>query len=105
MTDIKDLKEYTNTKNRHKLMPYKKNIEYLLNNNASQVAIIKYLDEKENLPVTKPTLSKFIKRYIKKEPYKPPVKNEKNLSSNEEEKIKKEDDTPKSQKKSLYLLD
>ena len=100
MTDIKNLKEYTNTKNRHKLMPYKKNIEYLLNNNASQVAIIKYLDEKENLPVTKPTLSKFIKKHIKKTSYAPKEKNDNN--NNEKKEDEKNQNEPQKLKDSVF---
>lgn len=74
MTDKKDLKEYINTKKSSKLLPYKENIKYLLDNNASQVAILKYLEEKENLPVARPTLSTFIKKHIKKTPYTPKEK-------------------------------
>ena len=74
MTDIKDLKKYTNTKKSSKLLPFKKNIKYLLDNNATHVAILEYLDEKENIQVTRPTLSNFIKRYITKKPFVPEEK-------------------------------
>ncbi len=82
MTEIKDLKKYTNTKKSSKLFPYKENIKYLLDNNASQVAIIEYLDKEEDLQVTRPTLSDFIKKHIKKTPYTPKEK-EKNTQKKE----------------------
>jgi hypothetical protein len=74
MTEIKDLKKYTNTKKSSKLFPYKENIKYLLDNNASQVAIIEYLNKEEDLQVTRPTLSDFIKKHIKKTSYTPKEK-------------------------------
>jgi hypothetical protein len=87
MIDKNRLKEYTNTKRCSKLLPYKENIKYLLDNNASQVAIIRYLDEQENLSVTRPTLSDFIKKHINKKPFTP--KEKKSTTNNEENKPKK----------------
>jgi len=77
MIDIKNLNKYTNTKKSSILFPYIEHIKYLLDNNASQVAIIRYLDEEENIKITRPALSKFIKKHIKKEPYTPPTKEKK----------------------------
>lgn len=88
MTKQEDLKKYTNTKKSSKLLPYKENIKYLLENNASQVAILKYLEEKENLSVTRPTLSTFIKNHIRKTPFVPKEKKEETPSNKEQKKLK-----------------
>jgi ribosomal protein L11 len=72
-----------------------------IENNATQVAIIEYLDKKENLSVTRPTLSYFIKKHIKKTPYSPKEKGDNN--NNNKKKDEKIQNEPK--KKSLYLLD
>jgi hypothetical protein len=100
MTDIKNLKEFTNTKKGSKLLPYKKNIEYLLDNNATQVAIIEYLDKKENLSVTRPTLSYFIKKHIKKTPYTPKEKSDNN--NNDKKEDEKNQDEPQKLKDSVF---
>lgn len=89
MTDINDLKEFTNTKKGSKLLPYKRNIEYLLDNNATQVAIIEYLHKKENITVTRPTLSYFIKKHIKKTPFTPKDKSTKKENETNQNKPKK----------------
>ncbi|SFV58417.1 hypothetical protein MNB_SV-14-173 [hydrothermal vent metagenome] len=98
MTDQKDLKKYINTKKSSKLLPYKDNIKYLLDNNASQVAILRYLDEKENITVTRPTLSNFIKKYIKKTPYTPKEKSDKSNNKKDE----KNQDKPQKLKDSIF---
>ena len=98
MTDQKDLKKYINTKKSSKLLPYKDNIKYLLDNNASQVAILRYLDEKENLTVTRPTLSNFIKKYIKKTSYTPKEKSDKSNNKKDE----KNQDKPQKLKDSIF---
>ncbi len=100
-----DLKKYAYQKKESVLKKHIDDIKTLLDHGATQSSIIEYLKDKKNEETTQSNLSKFIKRYIKKEPYKPPVKNEKNLSPSEEDKIKKEDTQAKSKKKSLYLLD
>jgi len=101
MTDIKDLKKYTNTKKSSKLFPYKDNIKYLLDNNASQVAIIDYLDKDENLQVTRPTLSDFIKKHIKKTPYTPKEK-EDNSQEKETQKEETKKEEPEKLRSSIF---
>ena len=92
------LKRYAYKKNASILTEHIEDIKILLEHHATHDSIVEYLKEEKDVTTSRSNLSKFIKRHIKKEPYKPLVKNE-------EDKIKKEDDTPKPQKKSLYLLD
>ncbi|HHD80838.1 MAG TPA: hypothetical protein ENK99_04450 [Campylobacterales bacterium] len=103
--NLDDLNKYAYKKKESILKKYINDIKTLLDNGATQNSIIEYLKDKKGEKTTQSNLSKFIKRYIKKEPYKPPVKNEKNLSPNEGNRTKKEDSQPKPKKKSLYLLD
>lgn len=95
MNNKEILKKYTNTKKQPILLPYLDDIKFLFENNASQLSMLEYLKKEKSVIISPSALSIFIKKHIKKEPYKPPVK----------DKIKKEDDTPKPKKKSLYLLD
>ena len=62
------IEKYGNKKKRSVLLPYLKDIQTLLENQATQSSIIEYLKEEKNLVVTQPNLSRFIKRYIKKNP-------------------------------------
>ena len=50
------------------MLPYLKDIRTLLENEATQSSITAYLKEEKNLVVTQPNLSRFIKRYIEKNP-------------------------------------
>jgi len=98
MTEKKILEKYTNTKNRPTLLPYIDDIKFLVDNDASQQAILDFLQIEKNVTVCKSTVSVFIKKHITKKSYKPPIKKEPTTEN-------KEETTPKSKKKSLYLLD
>ena len=62
------LAKYTNKKKRSKLLPFIKDIKFLLEHDATQASILEYLKEEQNVTVSQPVLSTFIKRYISKDP-------------------------------------
>ena len=74
MTEKKILEKYTNTKNRPTLLPYIDDIKFLVDNDASQQAILDFLQIEKNVTVCKSTVSVFIKKHITKKSYKPPIK-------------------------------
>jgi len=62
------LEKYSNKKKRSKLLPFIKDIELLLEHDATQASILEYLKIEQNVTVSQPVLSTFIKRYIAKNP-------------------------------------
>ena len=61
------LKKYANKKKRSRLLPFIKDIKILLENDATQNSIVEYLKDEQNVIVSQPVLSTFIKRHIKKD--------------------------------------
>ena len=78
------IEKYGNKKQRSYLLPYLKDIETLLDHDATQNSIIAYLKEEKNLEVTQSNLSRFIKRYIVKDPLS--KKSKKAITKKEETK-------------------
>ncbi len=97
----KILEKYTNTKKVSCLSPYQKEIEYLVENNATQVAIVNFLKDEKNLVVSRSYVSRYIKRYIKKDSFS------KKAVTQKKEKVAIETppakETTKQNKKSIYL--
>jgi hypothetical protein len=62
------LEKYSNKKKRSKLLPFIKDITLLLEHDATQASILEYLKIEQNVTVSQPVLSTFIKRYIAKNP-------------------------------------
>jgi hypothetical protein len=62
------LEKYTNKKKRSKLLPFIKDIKLLLEHDATQTSILEYLKIEQNVTVSQPVLSTFIKRYITRNP-------------------------------------
>jgi hypothetical protein len=96
------LTKYTNKKKRSKLLPFIKDIKFLLEHDATQASILEYLKEEQNVTVSQPVLSTFIKRYILKDPFS--KKSKKAISQNKE---KVEIETPPAkettkEKKSIF---
>jgi len=99
----KILEKYTNTKKVSCLSPYEKEIEYLVKNNATQVAIVNFLKNEKNLVVSRSYVSRYIKRYILKDPFS--KKSKKAINQNKE-KVEIETppvkETSKQKKKSIF---
>jgi len=93
------IEKYGNKKKRSYLLPYLKDIETLLDHEATQNSIIEYLKDEKNLVVTQSNLSRFIKRYIVKDPLS--KKSKKAITKKEETPPAKE--TSKKKEDSIFL--
>ncbi len=58
------LNKYANKRKKSVLMPYIYDIKLLLEHGATQKSILEYLKNEEDIVVSQPYLSKFIKKYI-----------------------------------------
>jgi len=83
------------------LLPYLKDIQTLLENEATQSSITAYLKEEKKLVVTQSNLSKFIKRYIVKNPLSKKSKNA--LEPKEEIKTPTKTTHKEEKKDSIFL--
>ena len=93
------LVKYTNKKKRSKLLPFIKDIKFLLEHDATQASILEYLQEEQNVTVSQPVLSTFIKRYISKDPLS---KKSKTVINQKKTETPLPEESPKKKKESIF---
>jgi len=95
------LEKYSSKKKRSKLLPFIKDIKLLLEHDATQASILEYLKIEQNVTVSQPVLSTFIKRHIKKDPMSKRTQATINKAQKEETPPAKE--TSKKKEDSIFL--
>ena len=94
------LKKYANKKKRSRLLPFIKEIKLLLEHDATQVSIVEYLKDEQNVIISQPVLSTFIKRYIEKNALS---KQSKIVINKEKQEINEPEKPIENKKTSIFL--